>query len=858
MQQSRLFHLFVCLLTLYTLFTSARLLAAAEATTAASVANARRPTDDKDLRQWLENMVWHHGFTIDEVHQATGIDAEEVRQALERFDISARTRPQRPPDAPLLVVPYPGGRHPRIGFLDGAIDPQRETKVSVFTPWDANSYVVLDVPEAIWSNLGLTYLAHTHVPTIWTKQNVELPRQEWQRQADGSLIAERTLPNGIAFGSKIISHSDHVQCEMWLKNGSDQKLTDLRVQNCVMLKGAKGFAEQTNDNKILSGPYVACHSTEGDRWIITAWDPLQRAWANAPCPCLHSDPQFPDCEAGQTQRLRGWLSFYSGTDVQGEFARIERTGWRQRPFTHQAAQSVEVTGVIVDSATNEPLPARLHIQSDDGKWFFAESNSPSGSAVRYEKNPPHMPKSVEMHTTLSAHPFRLHVPPGKYTLRVERGKEYIPLLREITVGEEPIKLLLPLKRWINMAARGWYSGDTHVHRSLAALPNVMLAEDLNVALPLTYWVRNSGVAPAAAADQTGPNSAELIQVDGTHVIHPINTEYEIFSVGERRHTLGAVFVLNHQTPLQLPAPPVKPIAAEARRQRALLDLDKHSWPWSMMIVPIMDVDLFELANNHLWQTEFGFKSWTLPTAPDYMKLDRDADGFTELGWTHFGFQSYYALLNCGFRLRVTAGTASGVHPVQLGFGRVYVHLPAGFGYDEWIRGLDAGRSFVSTGPMLEVTFNGQDPGHHFAIDATANSHRLTIAGQASSYRPLERIEVIRNGRTVALIVPTRPKRTAGYYQLKFEQSFLSDTSAWFAVRCFEKHPDGRVRFAHSNPVFVDIANKPVQPRQEETDYLIQRIKEEIARNRDVLDATALAEYEAALRIYEEIAKTADK
>ncbi len=452
-----------------------------------------------------------------------------------------------------------------------------------------------------------------------------------------------------------------------------------------------------------------------------------------------------------------------------------------------------------------------------------------------------------------AHPFRLEVPPGNYTIRAERGKEYIPLRREIEIGAEPIELRLPLQRWINMAERGWYSGDTHVHRSLGELPNVMLAEDLNVALPLTYWVRDSGDAPAAAAAQDSPAMGELVKIDATHVIYPVNTEYEIFSVGGRQHTLGAVFVLNHQTPLSLPAPPVKPIAAAARRQGALLDLDKHSWPWSLMIVPMMDVDLFELANNHLWQTGFGFKQWTFPTAPDYMELERDDDGFTEFGWTDFGFQSYYALLNCGFRLRVTAGTASGVHPVQLGFGRVYVHLPAGFCYDTWIEGLDAGRSFVSTGPMLEVAFNGKDPGHRFAVDAD-NGHQLAIVGSANSRRPLDRIEVIRNGRIVKTIVPANVKSPAGGYQSDIAESFVTDKSAWYAVRCFEKHPRGRVRFAHTNPVHIDLAGQPVRPRQEEVGYLIRRMKEEIARNRDVLDATSLAEYQEALQIYREISK----
>jgi dienelactone hydrolase len=46
-------------------------------------------------------------------------------------------------------------------------------------------------------------------------------------------------------------------------------------------------------------------------------------------PCLHSDPKFPDCGPGETKRLRGWLSFYEGRDIEGEFRRIDRTGWRQ-------------------------------------------------------------------------------------------------------------------------------------------------------------------------------------------------------------------------------------------------------------------------------------------------------------------------------------------------------------------------------------------------------------------------------------------------------------------------------------------------------------------------------------------------
>jgi hypothetical protein len=301
---------------------------ACSSTAAAGPGNFRRPATEVELRYWLENMVWYHRFSIAEITEATGLEEPDIDVALKRFDIRPETKPQRAADSPLLVLPYPGGRHPRIGFLDGAVDPQRETKISVFTPWDETSYVVADIPEALWSNLGLTYLAHTHVPTIWTKQNIDLERLEWVRQADRSLEIKRKLPNGIAFGASVLPDRDAVRMELWLTNGTPDTLSDLRVQNCVMLKATAGFEAQTNDNKVFSKPYCAARNKAGDRWIISAWEPCDRAWGNAPCPCLHSDPKFPDCGAGKTERLQGWLSFYEGTDIEQEFRRIEATGWK--------------------------------------------------------------------------------------------------------------------------------------------------------------------------------------------------------------------------------------------------------------------------------------------------------------------------------------------------------------------------------------------------------------------------------------------------------------------------------------------------------------------------------------------------
>lgn len=293
--------------------------------------NSRRPQGEDDLRFWLQNMH-EHGYTRVEMAAATGMSLAEIERGMETFVIG---RGPRAGDAPLQILPYPGGRHPRIGFLDGAIRPQRETKFSLFAPWQDGGYAVADVPEAIWVQSGsgreLLYLAHTHVPTMWDKQGIKLEPLEWKREEGGALSVERKLPNGVVFGTRAVPHRDHVALEMWLTNGARETLGGLMVQNCVMLKSLAGFDQQTNDNKVIRKPYVACQNESGDKWLITAWEPCVRPWANAPCPCLHSDPQFPDCEPGQTVRLTGWLSFYEGTEIEAELARIEKRQWAKKP-----------------------------------------------------------------------------------------------------------------------------------------------------------------------------------------------------------------------------------------------------------------------------------------------------------------------------------------------------------------------------------------------------------------------------------------------------------------------------------------------------------------------------------------------
>ena len=149
---------------------------------------AEPPSRQADpLQEWLE-ICADHGYSQVETAMATGREAPEI----------ARRLPQgRPAPKPYTILPYPGGRHPRIGFLDGAVDPHRDTKFSLFLP--GGGYTVVDFPEAVWREKDLIYLAHKHIPTYWEKKGVKLDRFDWTRKPGGVLESRRVLPDGVEY-----------------------------------------------------------------------------------------------------------------------------------------------------------------------------------------------------------------------------------------------------------------------------------------------------------------------------------------------------------------------------------------------------------------------------------------------------------------------------------------------------------------------------------------------------------------------------------------------------------------------------------------------------------------------------------
>jgi hypothetical protein len=193
--------------------------------------------------------------------------------------------------------------------------------------------------------------------------------------------------------------------------------------------------------------------------------------------------------------------------------------------------------------------------------------------------------------------------------------------------------------------------------------------------------------------------------------------------------------------------------------------------------------------------------------------------------------------------------------VPLGFGRVYVEIPGKLDGEAWLAGLNAGRSFVTTGPMLLATVNGKPAGQKISVGPDA-SRNYRVQVECHSPHPFDSVEIIVNGE-VARGIDVQTRRTdPGANAFNIDATIEISGSSWIAVRVFTTLPNGRVRFAHSSPVHIDIRGRPLRPRKVEVEYLAGRVRKQIERSTGTLPPAAIAEYRKALAAYERLLPTA--
>jgi hypothetical protein len=236
-------------------------------------------------------------------------------------------------------------------------------------------------------------------------------------------------------------------------------------------------------------------------------------------------------------------------------------------------------------------------------------------------------------------------------------------------------------------------------------------------------------------------------------------------------------------------PPNDTFAKQAHAQGGWVDAEKIVWRDVAALVALGHVDFAGIVYNHFnrLDVETDTDSWgMIPKSRPELN--------TPAGMPLWAMEVYYRFLNCGFRLPVSAGTASGVKSAPPGYNRVYVKVDDKFTYANWFRALKQGRSFATNGPMLFLTVDGKEPGGVLRLKK-GETRRVKIHAEATSTKTLERLEVVFKGKTIHTVTG------AG----KLAADFTVDVAetGWYTARAFEK-PDNTVRFAHTSPVYVEV------------------------------------------------------
>jgi hypothetical protein len=214
------------------------------------------------------------------------------------------------------------------------------------------------------------------------------------------------------------------------------------------------------------------------------------------------------------------------------------------------------------------------------------------------------------------------------------------------------------------------------------------------------------------------------------------------------------------------------------------------------------------------------EAWGKPRDADRLPPPR-GNGF----WTQ---EIYYHMLNCGLRLPPSAGSASGVLPNPVGYNRVYVHLQEPFTREAWFRGLSRGRCFVTNGPLLMVTADGEHPGATITLQP-GQSRSLRIDVQLTTQDPISELELIQNGK-VAHKLPCSNEQTQRH---AFELSV--DQSGWFLVRAVTD-VESTYRFASTAPWFVEVPGVEHRISRQSAQFFLDWVNERIERfNANVTD-----------------------
>ncbi len=352
------------------------------------------------------------------------------------------------------------------------------------------------------------------------------------------------------------------------------------------------------------------------------------------------------------------------------------------------------------------------------------------------------------------------------TVIAAKGFEFLPATARIDVEKGTVderaaaSATLRLRRWIELEAKGWHAADEHLHYERTDPKHdgdwltMLDADGLSHA---HFLVLKGGNLPGVWAQQHAFGKAGEAS-DGKRLIRP-GEEYRDSTQGHI-NLLGVNRLIAPISTGGIGSPPVPynypPLLDVFRRTHELGGIGgpAHGGSLARSSTSAIDtilgqVDFFEIANTHLYKTD-----------------------------------AWYQLLNCGFIVPPVAGTdlpnfgfRDSWQPL-LGEVRTYVQCGERRDFERWKDAVKQGRTFVTSGPLIEFTIDGQSPGG--VVRLPASGGRVKIRAKLMSPRPIASLELVQMGEPLS----TKPiaSHSDDTHQLTIERELMVTKSCWIAAR----------------------------------------------------------------------------
>jgi TolB protein len=455
------------------------------------------------------------------------------------------------------------------------------------------------------------------------------------------------------------------------------------------------------------------------------------------------------------------------------------TGGRSSAWTKIAVtkrHSLTPTGRVrirVVGPDNQPVGARIYIDASDGRHYTPD-DAFHRSMMVFDRHYFHMTTDAEV-----------EVPAGKTTIEAVRGWQFIPKAVTVDVPAGGVQTAtIRLERLADLPARGWYSGDSHVHdlhqgfgQTHESFFRQLVAEDINVTHALIHM--DGTRLMGRWGDLTGKPS-------------PLSTASHILQYAqEYRGSLGHIGMIGLR---EFILPFVGGAGGTAYAQPSLehiyLDGARAQGGLAGFMHPYQGVPRTpQIAASTLIAMDVALG------LGDY--YDIGALWSDELASADF----YYRLLNAGFRIPATGGTDN-FSDVFLdpppGSDRTFAHLSGPLTHQRWLDAIKQGRTFFSTGPLLFLSVEGREPGDEIALPASAPAG-VRVKADVTSIAPVETLEILVNGDVVQTVRATDPLKVS------FEGSVNVPAGGWVAARTTgpkSKYLGDDYAFAQTSAVYV--------------------------------------------------------